>query len=452
MTMLQKPLNLALRDLDAQRKRDYKNNLDFYEAKQWKGSPRLRERRITYNYAKAIIDKVSTYMMTDLELQVTDLTGQQGDGQEAVAVEKALSLAFEQNEIQLLDLEAEIDCAVLGDGAYKITWSKELDQILITTPDIQGIYAWRDAAGRLTRVAQQYQLPSDQAQLLYDYTPARKQTTITEDWYTTHWDLWVDDKLLATQPNPYKVIPYVVYPNLRKPKSPWGESDIIIIREACEELNREFSFLSAIMELSGAPITVLENISSSADIAVAPGAVWNIPEEAKAYLLDLLQGGGVSLHIDYLNSLYRTLHDLGEVPRTAFGDNQRSLSGVALNIELQPLLHRVSRKRLVREAAYRRRARLILEILDSVHQTNLAEQAARIQFIWGTVTPADPSQDATREIALVNSGLASRTAAMTRLGRQDPQAEFDQAIDEQAAFTTASSPAPGSIGGSLIDN
>jgi hypothetical protein len=98
------------------------------------------------------------------------------------------------------------------------------------------------------------------------------------------------------------------------------------------------SQLSRILELSGNPIAVLENVEESEDIAVKPGAVWNIPDEAKAYLLDLLQGGGVSLHINYIDLLYRTLHDVAEAPRAAFGGTSRDLSGVALEIELQPLL------------------------------------------------------------------------------------------------------------------
>ena len=73
------------------------------------------------------------------------------------------------------------------------------------------------------------------------------------------------------------------------------------IMEPQRELNRAISQLSKILELSGNPIAVLENVEESEDIAVRPGAVWNIPEDAKAYLLDLLQGGGVSLHIDYIN-------------------------------------------------------------------------------------------------------------------------------------------------------
>ena len=39
--------------------------------------------------------------------------------------------------------------------------------------------------------------------------------------------------------------------------------------------------------------------------------------------------------------IYRVLHDLSEVPRSAFGGIERDMSGVALEIELQPLLQKV---------------------------------------------------------------------------------------------------------------
>jgi|TARA_B100001971_G_C17775761_1_gene327193 hypothetical protein len=40
------------------------------------------------------------------------------------------------------------------------------------------------------------------------------------------------------------------------------------------------SQLFRILELSGNPIAVLENVEESEDIAVRPGAVWNISEDA----------------------------------------------------------------------------------------------------------------------------------------------------------------------------
>ena len=98
---------------------------------------------------------------------------------------------------------------------------------------------------------------------------------------------------------------------------------------------------------------MLEGVAGSQDIAVEPGAVWEVPERARAYLLDLLQSGGAALHRDYIDIVYRTLHDLGESPRTAFGQKPTGLSGVAFNVELDP----VARKRLIRTPVYERRAR-----------------------------------------------------------------------------------------------
>src|SRR3989304_9839186 len=90
----------------------------------------------------------------------------------------------------------------------------------------------------------------------------------------------------------------------------------------------------AILELSGSPITVLENVEQASDIQAEPGAVWDLPEKAKAYLLDLLSGGGVRLHIDYLESLLETLYAVTETPRTAFGSTERDLPGIALQVQL----------------------------------------------------------------------------------------------------------------------
>ena len=80
--------------------------------------------------------------------------------------------------------------------------------------------------------------------------------------------------------------------------------------------------------------------AGSDGIAVRPGATWELPEGSRAYLLDLLAGGGVGLHIQYLDLLFRTLHDLSETPRTAFGDGGRDLSGAALEVEVQPLVQK----------------------------------------------------------------------------------------------------------------
>jgi hypothetical protein len=202
--------------------------------------------------------------------------------------------------------------------------------------------------------------------------------------------------------------------------------------EAQRELNRATSQLSKILELSGNPIAVLENVESSEDIAVKPGAVWNIPESAKAYLLDLLQGGGIRLHIDYIDLLYRILHDVSESPRAAFGGSSRDLSGVALEVELQPLLQKVARKRLIRTEVYNRRNRMILKLIEKYRGEDFGENNLRV--VWNPVLPKDTERLIAGEQALIQSGIHSRRRAMDELGVADPEAEFKSWLSEREAI------------------
>jgi hypothetical protein len=253
----------------------------------------------------------------------------------------------------------------------------------------------------------------------------------------------VGDKLVESKANPCGFIPYVVFPNLPVPKSNWGISDVASIREVAVELNREFTAVSRIMELSGDPIAVLENVEESSDIAVEPGSVWELPEKSKAYLLDLLSGGGVSVHLDYVDRLYRALHDLAESPRTAFGDNARSLSGVALEIELKPLEQLVVRKRLVRGDALVRRGQMILALLDEFTGTSHRGSGV-VTVSWGSVVPGDANADVDRESKAVGSGLSSHRSAMGRLGVDDTGGEWRRHLEEldELAVVVAAPVAP----------
>jgi len=301
----------------------------------------------------------------------------------------------------------------------------------VTAPDIQGIYAWwaADDVSRLWRVASKYSLPGEMAETMYMIKPQGRAAVVVEVWTDRDFELWVDGVQIDRRPNPYGFIPFVIFPNLREPKKFWGISDLVQVKGTQQELNRALSQLSRILELSGNPIAVLENIEESDDIAVSPGAVWNVPESAKAYLLDLLQGGGVRFHIDYCNLLYRILHDLSESPRAAFGGTDRDLSGVALEIELQPLLQKVRRKRLVRTAVYNKRNRMILKLLEKFDNYDFGNNHLRV--VWGPVLPNDMSKLVSNEQVLVQNGIHSRRRAMDEIGVKDPEMEFKQWLEER---------------------
>ena len=430
------PLPQLLKNRDKDRLSQYTDALAFYEGKQWPAAdPRTRSaRRLTLNYVKTIINKTSTYVMQGATVNAIPRSDGPEDIAAAAAVEAYLAELALNNGLARLDLVTEMDAAVLGDAAYKITWDPAEERVAITAPDVRGLFPWPHPTDptRYTRVAHRYTLPREDVIALWGIAPRDATAVITEDWTDATLDIWIDGGPAPTlsQVNPYGLIPFVIYPNTQVPKRWWGESDVLPLKEIAQEFNRQMTRVSNIMELSGFPIAVLENVDDTTDIVAQPGAVWELPEHAKAYLLDLLQGGGLRLHLDYTTHLLRTLHDLSETPRTAFGGTDRDLSGVALQVEMQPLLQKVERKRLIRGDAYRLRAALALRLSDLFTGTAYTASVAGLTAQWATITPPDQALDAGREVALVGAGIRSRQTALSNLGDPDPETEIARVIDE----------------------
>jgi len=340
----------VLRRMDAGRLRRYTEHMAFYNGEQWPAPQRRTSRRLVFNYARALIDKTASYVISGLNFAVDPADETAEAAARARAAEQALARVYTDNALDQLDFDTEVDASILGDGAFKVTWDADERRVRVTAPDVQGLFAWwhGDDVSRVWRVASRYAIDEVSAAAMYGITRPKAARVrrggdppsieVIESWTADAFELWVDGSRIEARTNPYGFIPFVIFPNIREPKQFWGVSDIPAIREPLQELNRALTQLSLILELSGNPIAVLENVHESSDIAVQPGAVWEIPERAKAYLLDLLQGGGVKLHADYVDLVYRALHDLGEAPRTAFGENRAGLSGVALTMELDPLL------------------------------------------------------------------------------------------------------------------
>jgi hypothetical protein len=448
-----------LRERDQERLRGYKELLDFYQGKQWPGREKWGEKRLTFNYARVFIDKITSYLMSGIGFTVESGQDTAEDRAQAEKAEKALTRIYQNNNLEQLDYETEIDCAILGDACYKVVWDPEIKDVRVTSPDIQGIFVWwmGDNPAQVWKVASRYTLSEEEAEMIYGKPSQSAQTaggfetrpyltngkdsgltsnpklkTIIEVWTEKEFELYLDGRLVEKKPNPNGFIPFVIFPNLREPKHFWGTSDLTQIMEPQRELNRALSQVSHILELSGNPVAVLENVEESTDIAVRPGAVWNIPEDAKAYLLDLLQGGGLKLHIDYIDLLYRAIHDISESPRAAFGGTNLDLSGTAMQIELYPLIQKVLRKRAIRTGVYNRRNQMILSLLEKFRGEKQGENQPRV--VWGQILPQDKEQLVTNETSLVQYGIHSRRRAMDEMGVKDPEAEFKHWMEEQQAI------------------
>lgn len=417
---------------DAARLARYRDYLDFFEGRQWTGRPLPGERRLTVNYARVLIRKLVSYIFPEPVSFSVVPDGDSADAhQRAHRAEQALAAVYAENDLATVDFTAAVDAAVLGDGGFKVTWDASANRPAVTAVDMRGIAAWWDTDDprRVTRVVQRSALPAEEARARYGVTPGGPVVEVREEWTATttaapgRFILTVDGAVARDGENPLGFLPYVLFANAPRPRDFWGESDLADLLDVQRELNRRLSVVARILELSGNPIAVLENVEGAEGIQVGPGALWELPEGARAYLLDLLSGGGIGLHLQYIDHLYRALHDLAETPRTAFGDAGRNLSGAALEVEIQPLVQKVKRKRRVWESVFARRNALVLDLLARFGGLDIGG-CRRTITLWGAILPADREALVSEQSRLVTNGLSSRRTALARLGVENPDQEL----------------------------
>src|SRR3972149_4405583 len=146
--------------LDGTRLRGYRENLAFYQGQQWVGQQRRRERRLVFNYAKALIDKTASYLMNGLSFVVDESEGTDEARERAGRAEQALREVYEASNLAQLDFDSEIDVSILGDGAFKVTWDPLERRVGVSAPDGQGPLPWGagDVVSRVWRGGSRYHL------------------------------------------------------------------------------------------------------------------------------------------------------------------------------------------------------------------------------------------------------------------------------------------------------
>lgn len=418
----------------------------FADGAQWLGRPRRGETRLTLNYARTVVRKTAAYVFP----APATFSVSPGEGADAAAnlAERILAATCAMLDLDRLDVELCITAAILGDAAVKVTWDAVAGrpEVAPVDPGTLAVVTAPDHPRRLRSVTQVYGLSEAAAVSLFgvqpQLPPGRQTIAVAETWSDARWRVELAGQVVRDEANPYGWIPYVILPNGlgRDGAGFWGESDLEDLYDVCRELNARLSTLSRVLDLSGAPIAVLENVDGSEGISVGPGAKWELPEGARAYLLDLLSGGGVGLHVQYVDLLFRALHDLSETPRTAFGDSGRDLSGAALEVEVQPLVQKVARKRRGFDAFFRARNARLLDLLERFGGEALSG-LRQTSTIWPSALPSDLDATVRNAASLVTRGIHSRRTAVAALGGADPLAEWERVLEEARALAALGKPA-----------
>jgi hypothetical protein len=434
-------------DADRARFARYRRAITFVEGQQWTERARRGESRLTMNYARTLLRKTASYVFpAPVRFAVSPRTDTAGDTAAAGAAEQWLNRLDGMLGLSRLDLALANDVAVLGDGVLKVTWRAGMDRPRVTAVDPAAIVARTepDDPTAVIEIAHRYGVTARDLPRLF---PGLTQTAtsaaavpVLERWTETTWEVMIAGQVVLREANPYGWIPYVIAANQPGPHDLWGRSDLCDLEDVCREINRRTTVLSRVLELSGAPIAVLENVDGSEGIAVGPGAKWELPEGAKAYLLDLLQGGGAQIHIAYLDVLFRILHDLSETPRTAFGDSGRDLSGAALEVEIQPLVQKVGRQRRMWDTVFARRNVMLLDLAERFGEQPFAGHR-ETTTIWPPVLPSDTDASVRNAVSRVQAGIQSRYDALAQLGSEHPEVELARIDRERRQDGVAQVPA-----------
>ena len=103
-----------------------------------------------------------------------------------------------------------------------------------------------------------------------------------------------------------------------------------------------------------------------------------------------------------------------------------------MEMDLQPLLQKVRRKRIIRTAVYNRRNEMILKLLGKYRGEDFGDN--RLRVIWGPVLPRDMERKVNGEQVMVQTGIHSRRTAMDEVGVRDPDSEFKRWLEERESI------------------
>lgn len=365
-----------------------------------------------------------------------------GVGEPADTMDAYHAATLAANDAEQMDYDAEVGATVTGDGVWKVTYDEGAHRPRVVAVDPARVWAQPQPGDPHTPalIAEQYQLAPDEFPAVFgpNLKPGTTRPALmTEAWTDDSWQIWENNELRLDEPNPYGVNPYVLYPNIRTATpSLWGVGDPWRLRDLQDTLNQANEDLDAEMRLAGT-IVVLEGVTDSSDIAVQPGSIWTLPEEAKAYLLDYFGSGGPAARLTYAASVRRDMHALARIPEDALGATEGlaagNLSGIALQVRLGPLIRLVARKRLYRSAALRRRAQLIAALGVQFDGLPALDPGTVPAVTWTEAVPSNRADELSNGETELRLGR-SRAAVLRSVGVEDPGAELAARRAEAAAL------------------
>jgi hypothetical protein len=250
----------------------------------------------------------------------------------------------------------------------------------------------------------------------------------TGEWITTDETPW---------PHPYA--PVLDCQNLPAPNTYYGRSDLEpAILDLLEQLESVASDMRRIVRMHGHPVLYAIGISADqlGDLEVAIGEVLTIPD--KEATLGALEIAELTSSLALYSELKTALLEATRTPKVALGETTNSgpVSGLALEVEYEPLIEKTETKRLTYGPLLTMAGNCILDLIGFTGWS--------VSLGWPKMLPTDTAGEALADESEQRMGIVSKQTLAEKRG-YDWSVESQRLEEEKPSFDAGEPELPGGL-------
>lgn len=400
--------NEFYRETAIERLARYKRLMRFYEGKQFESDYDDGEKKVVFNFCKAISDKAVDFFIS----KGFKSTSQKGHDD----VAQVIDMIWDANNRSTVLRKLALPQSICGDGFLYVTvqtkdeagndipeseWKVKL--IPLDPFFVFPVFS-KSEEGELSACLIQFPEEKNEAGEVTFHT-----LYITPDKFIEK----KGDQTISEGTNPFGRVNVVHFPNYEDPTSAYGQSDIVSVVPLNEEYNATANAIRRIIRYHAEPTTVIFGAKAS-KLEKGAKKVWSgLPTDARVE--NLAFTADLKSTYDYLGNIEEQIYKVASIPGVLFKPDRAMshTSGAALKMTYEPLLELTDRKVQAFTAAARRVNRLILLALDFLGMEG-APALGEIEEIIRDIKPSFPDPlpyDETAQLDLdikkLNSGVIS---------------------------------------------
>lgn len=444
---------------DSRRLTKYRQCWNFYEGFHWEEIGDTDKPQITENYCRAFVNKFVAFefgkgfnikLQPDLEedvLPFLNFVWTDNDKDNLCSILGQTKSVTGEAWIQVSYIPKVLDNGQLNpefDDPYE-EYEKGRIRLLVVQPNI--VFPEYESSydkDKLKRITIMYPVKK------FPNNPNSTELIIYRQvWDKIKCEEYLGETLIAQYTNKYGVIPFFQIKNFELAGRTTGVSDLEDLIPLNTELNLKKSDVSEIIDYHSAPVTVVYG-ARIGQLEKGANKVWGgLPKDGKVENLSL--DSDMSSSNNYIGSIKQAMHEIGGVPEGALGKETSisNTSGVALQVQLMPLIERVGDKQKASKTGLAKVNKLILKIGVTEGFLIIPEGAKPRDFYHNEIIFEDNlPKDRLVEIQQIQlemkCGICDREEAMKRLGKTDIQKRLSEieADMKKAPFVYGLSPDP----------